>query len=115
MSRGNIILSLVIILVIGIWAWFLVLAPDKDQAREEPRTEHAGNKTDYNINNNTATMSVIDLPKPQKESSTSVEKAIAETKKAMQEASKELDFIQAAQYRDEMYRLEKVLAEKKKE
>ncbi|MGM0378022.1 MAG: UvrB/UvrC motif-containing protein, partial [Bacteroidota bacterium] len=38
---------------------------------------------------------------------------IAETKKAMQEASKELDFIQAAQYRDEMYRLEKVLAEKK--
>ena len=44
-----------------------------------------------------------------------LEKAIAETKKAMQEAAKELDFIQAAQYRDEMYRLEKVLAEKKKE
>jgi excinuclease ABC subunit B len=32
----------------------------------------------------------------------------------MQEASKELDFIQAAQYRDEMFRLEKLLKNKKK-
>jgi len=44
-----------------------------------------------------------------------LEKAISETQKAMREAAKELDFIQAAQYRDEMYRLEKILAGKKKE
>ncbi|MFO8002405.1 MAG: excinuclease ABC subunit UvrB [Marinilabilia sp.] len=42
-----------------------------------------------------------------------LEKSIQETKKAMQKAAKELDFIQAAQYRDEMYRLEKVLKKKK--
>jgi len=43
-----------------------------------------------------------------------LEKAIEQTKKAMQEASKELDFIQAAQYRDEMFRLEKLLKQKNK-
>ncbi|WP_010664717.1 excinuclease ABC subunit UvrB [Marinilabilia salmonicolor] len=42
-----------------------------------------------------------------------LEKTIAETKKAMQKAAKELDFIQAAQYRDEMFRLEKLLKKKK--
>jgi excinuclease ABC subunit B len=38
-----------------------------------------------------------------------LEKAIEQTKKEMQKAAKELDFIQAAQYRDEMFRLEKLL------
>ncbi|WP_462317141.1 excinuclease ABC subunit UvrB [Marinilabilia sp.] len=42
-----------------------------------------------------------------------LETAIAETKKAMQAAAKELDFIQAAQYRDEMFRLEKLLKSKR--
>ncbi|MDK2841482.1 MAG: excinuclease subunit [Anaerophaga sp.] len=40
-------------------------------------------------------------------------KAIAQTKEAMQKAAKELDFIQAAQYRDEMFRLEKLMEKKK--
>ncbi|RXQ93976.1 excinuclease ABC subunit UvrB [Ancylomarina salipaludis] len=43
----------------------------------------------------------------------SLEKSIAQTKKSMQKAAKELDFLQAAQFRDEMYKLEKLLKEKK--
>ncbi len=42
-------------------------------------------------------------------SSSAIEKAIEKTKKAMQKASKELDFITAAQYRDEIKALEKKL------
>ncbi|MGQ1787091.1 MULTISPECIES: excinuclease ABC subunit UvrB [unclassified Saccharicrinis] len=41
-----------------------------------------------------------------------LEKAIEKVKKAMQKASKELDFITAAQYRDEMFKLQKLLKEK---
>ena len=42
-----------------------------------------------------------------------LEKAIAKTKKAMQEAAKKLDFLEAAQYRDEMIKLEDLLKGKK--
>jgi excinuclease ABC subunit B len=38
-----------------------------------------------------------------------LEKSIAETKRLMQEAAKNLQFLQAAQYRDEIIRLEKEL------
>lgn len=38
-----------------------------------------------------------------------LEKAIAKTKKAMQEAAKKLEFLEAAQLRDEMLRLEEIL------
>lgn len=41
-----------------------------------------------------------------------LEKAIAKTKKAMQEAAKKLEFLEAAQLRDEMMRLEELLKEK---
>ena len=37
-----------------------------------------------------------------------VEKAIARTKKEMETAAKELDFIEAARLRDEMFELEKL-------
>lgn len=43
----------------------------------------------------------------------SLEKSIEKTKKAMQKAAKEMDFLQAAQYRDEMYKLQKLLEDKK--
>jgi excinuclease ABC subunit B len=43
-----------------------------------------------------------------------LKKAVVKTKKAMQDASRELDFISAAQYRDEMYRLEELLKQKEK-
>ncbi|MCD8317961.1 MAG: excinuclease ABC subunit UvrB [Paraprevotella sp.] len=41
-----------------------------------------------------------------------LEKSIARTRKLMQEAAKKLDFIEAAHYRDEMLRIEKMLKEK---
>jgi excinuclease ABC subunit B len=40
-----------------------------------------------------------------------MEKAIAQTKKIMDKAAKNLDFIEAAKQRDEMFRLQKELAE----
>ena len=45
-------------------------------------------------------------------SQTQLEKAIANVKKEMEKCAKELDFIQAAQYRDEMFRLKELLKEK---
>lgn len=42
-----------------------------------------------------------------------LEKSIDNTKRLMEEAAKRLDFIQAAQYRDEMLRLQKMLELKK--
>jgi len=41
-----------------------------------------------------------------------LEKSIAQTRKLMQEAAKKLEFIQAAQYRDEVLRLEELLKDK---
>ena len=41
-----------------------------------------------------------------------LEKAIAKTRKAMQDAAKKLEFIEAAQYRDELIRLEEMLNSK---
>jgi len=42
-----------------------------------------------------------------------LEKAIAKTKKEMEAAAKELDFIEAARLRDEMYRLQEILKSKR--
>jgi len=47
-------------------------------------------------------------------SSAALEKAIEKTKKSMEKAARELDFIEAAWYRDEMYELEKLLKSKTK-
>jgi excinuclease ABC subunit B len=44
--------------------------------------------------------------------SNAIKKAIEKTKKSMQKAAKELDFISAAQYRDEMFRLQEMLKKK---
>ncbi len=41
-----------------------------------------------------------------------LEKAIAKARKSMQEAARKLEFLEAAQYRDEMIRLEELLKEK---
>lgn len=42
-----------------------------------------------------------------------LEMAITKTKRAMEKAAKELDFVEAARLRDEMYELEQILQEKK--
>ena len=41
-----------------------------------------------------------------------MEKAIERTRKQMQEAAKKLEFIEAAQFRDELLRLEDMLKER---
>ena len=41
-----------------------------------------------------------------------LEKSIAQTRKQMQEAAKKLEFIQAAQYRDELIKLEDLMKER---
>ena len=41
-----------------------------------------------------------------------LEKSIARTRKLMQEAARKLDFIEAAQWRDEVLRLEELLKTK---
>jgi len=43
-----------------------------------------------------------------------VEKAIAQTKKQMEKAARDLDFMEAARLRDEMFRMQKELEEMKK-
>ena len=43
-----------------------------------------------------------------------LEKAIAKTKKDMTKAAKDMDFMEAARLRDEMFRLQKELADMKK-
>lgn len=43
---------------------------------------------------------------------TQLEKAIEQIRKQMQEAAKKLDFIEAAQYRDELLKLQEMLPEK---
>jgi excinuclease ABC subunit B len=43
-----------------------------------------------------------------------LEKAIAKLKKDMEAAAKELDFYEAARLRDEMFRYQEILKEKKK-
>jgi excinuclease ABC subunit B len=40
-------------------------------------------------------------------------KAIENTRKSMEKSARQLDFIQAARFRDEMYELEKLLEQKK--
>ena len=45
-------------------------------------------------------------------SKSALEKAIAKAKKSMQEAAKKLEFLEAAQYRDEMMKLEEMLKRK---
>ena len=48
-----------------------------------------------------------------KMSKAEIETSIADTTELMKKAAKNLDFIQAAQYRDEILRMEKLLDEKR--
>ncbi|MFV0553569.1 MAG: excinuclease ABC subunit UvrB [Mangrovibacterium sp.] len=57
------------------------------------------------------TINMVADPVVQMMSKPALEKAIAKIKKEMQKAAKELDFIEAARLRDEMYALEKKLNE----
>ncbi|WP_282126231.1 excinuclease ABC subunit UvrB [Marinifilum flexuosum] len=58
------------------------------------------------------TVEIAADPVVQYMSKESLEKSIEKTKKLMQKAAKDMDFLQAAQYRDEMYKLQEQLKEK---
>lgn len=76
----------------------------------EQSTEAPASKTDYVIN--APTGKVAD-PIIEYMSADQLKKSIERTRKLMQEAAKQLDFIEAAQYRDELIRLEEQLKNKK--
>jgi excinuclease ABC subunit B len=58
-------------------------------------------------------MDVAADPVVQYMSAEALQKAVAATKKEMQQAARQLDFIEAARLRDEMFRLQELLAKKK--
>ena len=58
------------------------------------------------------TISIAADPVVQYMSRPQMEKAIERVRKQMQEAAKKLEFIEAAQYRDELLRLEDILKER---
>lgn len=60
-----------------------------------------------------AGLSIAADPVVQYMSKSALEKAIQKTKKAMQEAAKNMEFLEAARLRDEMFRLEELLKSKK--
>ena len=73
-----------------------VIAKTEPMAYLEPSIEH----------------SIAADPVVQYMSRTALEKAIVKTKKAMQEAAKKMEFLEAAQLRDEMKKLEELLKKK---
>ena len=75
---------------------------------------HGGGKEGKTYGTPEATMDVAADPVVQYMGIDALEKTIQNTKKQMQAASKELDFIEAARLRDEMYKLQELLKEKKK-
>ncbi len=77
--------------------------------------EFRSDKTDaYSYSGGAGHPDVAADPVVQYMSASALEKAITATKKLMQATARKLDFIEAARLRDEMYRLQELLAAKKK-
>lgn len=75
------------------------------------QTSVVGRKPSYSMNEHEERPSIAADPVVQYMSKPQLEKAIANTKKSMEKAAKDLDFIEAARLRDEMYELEKLLGQ----
>ncbi|WP_421920149.1 excinuclease ABC subunit UvrB [Marinifilum sp.] len=73
--------------------------------------EHS-QKAEKNVYGGPETVEIAADPVVQYMSKESLEKSIEKTKKLMQKAAKDMDFLQAAQYRDEMYKMQEQLKEK---
>ena len=71
--------------------------------------ERAANGQQPTANNKQNTAAVAADPIIEQMTRPQLEKSIAETTRLMKEAAKKLDFLQAAQYRDEIIRLQKEL------
>jgi excinuclease ABC subunit B len=75
---------------------------------ESGQTPHPASNSEFNIQNSEFSNIAAD-PIVEYMSRSQLEKSIARTRKLMQEAAKQLNFAEAAQYRDEMFRLEEIL------
>jgi excinuclease ABC subunit B len=75
------------------------------------QTSHPAGNSEFKIQNSEFSNVAAD-PIVEYMSRGQLEKSIARTKKLMQEAAKQLNFAEAAQYRDEMFRLEEILKSK---
>ena len=75
------------------------------------QTPHPASNSEFNIQNSEFSNIAAD-PIVEYMSRSQLEKSIARTRKLMQEAAKQLNFAEAAQYRDEMFRLEEMLKTK---
>ena len=73
------------------------------------QTSVAGQKAEYKIYADEEKPSIAADPVVQYMSKEQLERAVQQTKKNMEKAAKELDFIEAARLRDEMYELQKML------
>lgn len=71
-----------------------------------------GHKEEPTVYSGPETVEIAADPVVQYMSKESLEKSIEKTKKLMQKAAKDMDFLQAAQYRDEMFKLQEQLKEK---
>jgi excinuclease ABC subunit B len=83
-------------------------------SREIIGYEYRSDKLEHSYSGATGNPDVAADPVVQYMKPDALEKAIINTKKQMQAASKELDFIEAARLRDEMYSLQTLLKEKLK-
>ena len=79
------------------------------------QAENASGKSAKLYSDQDSAMSTAADPIIQYMSYAQLEKSIERTKKLMQNAAKKLNFIEAAQYRDEVLKMEKVLNEKKQQ
>jgi excinuclease ABC subunit B len=77
----------------------------------EGATESTANKPEANsqLSSFNSQLGIAADPIVEYMSRSQLEKSIARTRKLMQEAAKQLNFAEAAQYRDEMFRLEEIL------
>lgn len=77
---------------------------------ENSQQSHQKTNAEYGIQNSEFSRAAD--PIVEYMSRSQLEKSIARTRKLMQEAAKQLNFAEAAQYRDEMFRLEEILKSK---
>jgi len=78
----------------------------------ESKRKMAENKDKRNVYVEAENPDIAADPVVQYMSRDGLEKSISKVKKEMEKSAKDLDFIQAAQYRDEMFRLKEILKQK---
>jgi len=84
------------------------MLPTNNNAQKEPATEER-KSTPYTVYEERERFAMVADPIVQRMTRAQLEKTIDNTKELMKQAAKDLDFLQAAQYRDEIIRLQSLL------